>query len=41
MYIAILKPKQKNKSGLIGVVRCVAVEPDYAVRLVKSAGLVK
>ena len=41
MYIAILKPKQKNKSGFIGGIRYIAVEPDYAVRLVKSAGLVK
>ena len=41
MYIAILKPKQKYKSDLIGGVRCIVVESDYAVRLVKSAGLVK
>ena len=32
MYIAILKPKQKNKSGLIGGVGCSVVEPDDAVR---------
>tara|TARA_R100000306_G_C4355779_1_gene132631 strand:- start:48 stop:173 length:126 start_codon:yes stop_codon:yes gene_type:complete len=41
MSIAILKPKQKNKSGLIGGVRYIVVAPDYAVRLVKLVWLVK